>query len=183
VSAHEPMTSTPDIPGVSLVSLTMHKDERGMVSELFRAEWPDVIAARQWNGSHSRANVLRGVHLHHTHADYLVVLAGHMQVGLCDLRGGRVGAACLVDLRGEEWQALVIPPGVAHGFYFPAPTMHIYAVTHYWDPADELGCRWDDPALGIPWPKVAPMLSSRDAALPTASVLLDTYSRCPAPPV
>jgi dTDP-4-dehydrorhamnose 3,5-epimerase len=172
------------IPGVSLLPLTMHRDARGVVSEIYRAAWPEAIAAQQWNASQSEANVLRGVHLHHTHADYLVVLAGHMQVGLCDLRGGRVGASCLVDLRGEEWRALVIPPGVAHGFYLPVPTTHIYAVTHYWDAADELGCRWDDPALAIPWPAATPAISARDAALPPVSTLLEQYARaCPPPRV
>jgi dTDP-4-dehydrorhamnose 3,5-epimerase len=165
------------IPGVSLQSLAMHRDERGMLSELFRAAWPGAIAARQWNASQSNANVLRGVHLHHTHADYLVALAGHMQVGLCDLRDGRVGVSCLVDLRGDAWQALTIPPGVGHGFYFPEPSLHLYAVTHYWDQADELGCRWDDPALGIPWPEVDPALSPRDTALPSVAALLEQYAR------
>jgi dTDP-4-dehydrorhamnose 3,5-epimerase len=168
------------IPGVSVLPLTMQSDDRGTVSEIFRAAWPEAIAARQWNASHSRANVLRGVHLHHEHADYLVVLSGCMQVGLCDLRGERPGRAALVDLRGDDWQALVIPPGVAHGFYFPEPTTHIYAVTHYWDPADELGCRWDDPALGIPWPRMAPALSARDAALPSVAALIEQYQRASA---
>jgi dTDP-4-dehydrorhamnose 3,5-epimerase len=173
------MSSVAEIPGVSLQSLVTHQDERGLLSEIFRASWPSAIEARQWNGSRSNANVLRGVHLHHTHADYLVVLTGRMLVGLCDLRDGRVGAACVVDLRGESWQALTIPPGVAHGFYFPEPTMHVYAVTHYWNPSDELGCRWDDPALGIPWPKVDPALSPRDAGLPSAATLLEEFARHP----
>jgi dTDP-4-dehydrorhamnose 3,5-epimerase len=164
------------IPGVSLNDLTTHGDHRGMLCEIFRAEWPDVIDARQWNASRSQPNVLRGVHLHHTHADYLVVLQGRMRIGLCDMREGRVGAACLVDLVGDRWQALTIPPGVAHGFYFPEPTLHIYAVTHYWDQSDELGCRWDDPALGIPWPKVDPTLSPRDTALPSVATLLDQFA-------
>jgi dTDP-4-dehydrorhamnose 3,5-epimerase len=55
---------------------------------------------------------------------------------------------------------------VAHGFLFHEPSLHIYAVSHYWDTADELGCRWDDPELGIPWPDAQPLISPRDAGLP-----------------
>jgi dTDP-4-dehydrorhamnose 3,5-epimerase len=37
-----------------------------------------------------------------------------------------------------------------------------------WDPDDEFGVRWDDPALGIPWPVEASrgVLSARDSAFP-----------------
>ena len=26
-----------------------------------------------------------------------------------------------------------------------------YSVSHYWNTMDEIGCRWDDPALGLDW--------------------------------
>lgn len=71
-------------------------------------------------------------------------------------------------------RAVVIPPGVAHGFYFPVPSIHIYSVTEYWDPADELGCQWSDPELGIPWDVRNPQISPRDAALPSLEALLET---------
>jgi len=66
-----------------------------------------------------------------------------------------------------------IPTGVAHGFYFHEPSVHLYAVSHYWDPADELACHWTDPDLGIPWPAAEPILSERDAAAGTLSQLRD----------
>jgi dTDP-4-dehydrorhamnose 3,5-epimerase len=43
----------------------------------------------------------------------------------------------------------------------------VYAVDHYWNLADELGCRWDDPELGLAWPTTDPLLSPRDAAAPS----------------
>ena len=36
---------------------------------------------------------------------------------------------------------------------------------------DELGCRWDDPALEIPWPQQGAHVSPRDEALPPLAVL------------
>ena len=36
----------------------------------------------------------------------------------------------------------------------------------------EDGCRWDDPEPGIAWPCTAPILSARDAALPSYADLV-----------
>lgn len=121
----------------------------------------------QWNLLRSGGNVLRGVHVHLTHFDNLVVLEGTMHLGLCDLRpdSPEFGKGSLVELHGEDPMMVVIPPGIAHGFYFDAPCLAVYGMSHYWAPAsDELGCRWDDPRLNIPWPTscVSPTLSARD---------------------
>ena len=77
----------------------------------------------------------------------------------------------MVEMRGEDLSALLIPPGVAHGFYFHEPSLHVYAVSEYWEPADELGCHWADDGLGLRWPDPAPLISERDAALPPLSEL------------
>jgi dTDP-4-dehydrorhamnose 3,5-epimerase len=81
------------------------------------------------------------------------------------------GMGMVVELAADEAHALVIPTGVAHGFYFPERSLHVYAVSHEWDPSDELGCRWDDPELGIGWPCTDPLLSERDRALGPLSEL------------
>ena len=43
--------------------------------------------ATQWNMVRSRPNVLRGVHAHRQHIDYLTMVSGIMILGLQDLRG------------------------------------------------------------------------------------------------
>jgi dTDP-4-dehydrorhamnose 3,5-epimerase len=68
----------------------------------------------------------------------------------------------LFEWHEENPVALQIPPGVAHGFYSVDRTLHVGGSSHYWHPMDELGCRWDDPALGIDWPRLDPVLSVRD---------------------
>jgi dTDP-4-dehydrorhamnose 3,5-epimerase len=160
--------------GVGVRRLTTHPDDRGEFTELFRDEWGTGVAPVQWNVVRSNADVLRGVHCHPRHADALIVVAGMMRLGLRDLRAGSptAGLACTLDLEGDGMQLVTIPPGVAHGFYFPVPSMHVYAVDHVWDPADELGCRWDDPALGIDWRiERRVRISERDAALGTLDAL------------
>jgi dTDP-4-dehydrorhamnose 3,5-epimerase len=163
-------------PAPRIISLATHGDNRGQLTEIFRQDWPDVPSPVQWNFVHSNANVLRGVHVHVTHSDFLVALTGRIVVGLCDLRkqSGAALAGSVVELSGDNMRALLIPPGVAHGFYFAASTSFVYGMTHRWDPVhDEFGCRWDDPVLGIPWPAecTAPVLSERDTRAGTADEL------------
>ena len=161
--------------GVRLRELEPHGDERGAFTELFRNSWELEVAPVQWNVVRSGANVLRGVHAHHRHSDYLTIVAGRATIGLHDLRGGSSteGLGAAVQLDAASPAALVIPPGVAHGFYFPDSAIHVYAVSHEWDPSDELGCRWDDPGLGLAWPCRGPLLSPRDRALGPLSELRD----------
>ena len=159
--------------GTTLRPFTVHGDERGTLTEIFRQEWLPELRALQWNFVRSRAGVLRGVHVHPKHVDYLLVLDGAATIGLQDLRPGSPteGLACIVELEADRPASIVIPAGVAHGFYFDVPSLHVYAVSEYWDPADELGCRYDDPGLRIAWPAVPKLMSARDEGLPTLESL------------
>lgn len=159
------------IVGVRRVELQTHVDERGDLTEVFRESWFDSFDLVQWNYVRSAANVLRGVHCHVDHSDMLVLAEGHMVLGLHDLRPGSAsaGRSTLTELTSTSG-ALLIPPGVAHGFYFGERSVLLYAVTHMWNMDDELGCRWDDPELGLRWPCVSPRLSARDV---TAGSLRD----------
>lgn len=168
--------------GVSLLTLTPHADERGVFTELYRLSWEPGVVATQWNAVRSEANVLRGVHAHLRHTDYLTLVAGRATVGLHDLRAGSPteGLGATVEFDSREPSALVIPVGVAHGFYFHEPSIHVYAVSHEFDPADELGCRWDDPTLEIAWPCTDPLISPRDRELGSLSELRDVWHAVPA---
>ena len=128
--------------GVRLRSLQMNRDDRGVFTELFRRSWDTGMEPVQWNFVTSEGGVLRGVHVHIRHDDYLIVLRGHASVGLRDLRRSSPteGMSALIEMKGDELKALTIPHGVAHGFYFHEPTAYIYSVSEYWNLADELGC-------------------------------------------
>jgi len=158
--------------GVTLKKLTSHVDSRGSLVEIFRDEWQCGVEPVQWNCVTSAAGVLRGVHLHLVHADYLVIIQGRMELALVDCRNNSAtkGSAMIVPM--EPVTAIVIPPGVAHGFYFPEPSLHIYSVDHTWNVDDELGCQWNDPDLRLNWSFTDATISPRDASLPPFAELL-----------
>jgi dTDP-4-dehydrorhamnose 3,5-epimerase len=159
--------------GVLCRELKTHVDYRGELTELFRAEWQNGPAPVQWNFVRSQENVLRGVHVHPRHDDYLIVLENRMVLGLKDLRTDSPthGRVSIIELDGERLSAIHIPHGVAHGFYVPSGALHVYAVSSYWDPSDELRCRWDDPELGMTWPTDSPVLSEADTTAGTLSAM------------
>ena len=136
----------------------------------------------QANLSSSTQGVLRGLHLHRRQTDLWIVAQGRAHVALVDVRPllERTGPAPVVETRelGEdEW--VVIPTGVAHGFLAVEPLQLVYFVTNLYDGTDELGFAWDDPAVGVPWPRVEgtpggrPILSGRDMSNPSLRELVD----------
>ena len=164
---------------VQRIPLHPRADLRGSVTELYRETWVAAEEASmvQWNLVQSHGNVMRGVHVHLHHFDNLTVLQGEMYLGLCDLRSEspHYGQGSLQKICSSEPALWVIPPGVAHGFYFESPCVVTYGLSDYWGPAtDFLGCQWNDPQLNIPWPVqcVSPILSVRDQNAPSLTVLL-----------
>jgi dTDP-4-dehydrorhamnose 3,5-epimerase len=79
-----------------------------------------------------------------------------------------------IHLTEDNPELVVIPSGVAHGFQFHDMSVHLYSVSSYWNMADELGCKWDDPELLISWPGKDALLSPRDqSAAPLKNLMLE----------
>jgi dTDP-4-dehydrorhamnose 3,5-epimerase len=75
-------------------------------------------------------------------------------------------------LSAENFAQLWIPPGFAHGFLVLSEEAEfVYKCTDYYDPSDELRIAWNDPALAIPWPTDAPLLSEPDRCAPRLAEL------------
>lgn len=160
-------------PGVALRDLKPFNDARGTLTELFRSDWEIAKPFAQWNMVATAQNTLRGVHVHRDHDDYLIILSGVMRLGLYDLRpqSPAFGKSAIVEIKGERLQAAFVPRGVMHGFYFPVATNYVYGLSSCWTPADDTGCRWDDPELGLDWGARDPLLSERDANAPSLAEL------------
>jgi dTDP-4-dehydrorhamnose 3,5-epimerase len=160
------------IDGVLLIQPTVHRDSRGFFFEIMRASWLGKPAPFvQWNVSRSTSGVVRGLHFHRLQSDYWHVIYGRLLVALVDLRPQspthRV-ARCL-ELNAANPQALLIPPGVVHGYRIVTDATLLYLVDNEYTGQDEYGVRWNDPDLGLPplwYDASTPILSGRDSAAP-----------------
>jgi dTDP-4-dehydrorhamnose 3,5-epimerase len=165
------------IAGAHRFELLAHEDARGSLTEAYRRDWVGGREAAQANLSISYPGVLRGLHWHRRQADYWCVLSGIAHVRLVDLREGSPTRLAVVEHRidgGERRDGLVLPPGVAHGFYAETEVVLLYLVDAYFTGDDEFGLAWDDPEIGLTWPSAEPVLSERDRSNPSlAEVLRD----------
>jgi dTDP-4-dehydrorhamnose 3,5-epimerase len=167
------MKVTPtDLPGVLLVDLDVHGDDRGHLFELYQADRyvRRGITARfvQDNVSFSRRGVLRGLHLQHPagQAKLVQALAGEVFDVAVDVRLGSptfgrwIGAA----LSADNGRQIFIPEGFAHGFCVLSETaLVMYKCSDIYDGAASLSILWNDPDLAIDWPVREPLLSPKDA--------------------
>jgi dTDP-4-dehydrorhamnose 3,5-epimerase len=187
------MTTSSSLDGVRFGRLVRHADSRGAFREIWRASaFPALTAEEtgairgaeprfvQANVSSSTAGVLRGLHYHRRQLDYWTVLSGRAFVALVDVRPLLSGAGGAIvetrELSADDW--VVIPAGVAHGFLALEPLDLLYLVTNEFDGSDELGFAWDDPSVGVQWPRLTvtpdglPILSDRDRSNPSLQDLV-----------
>ena len=162
------------IAGVQIVEPSMHGHERGFFIETYRREWfPLGREMIQGNRGDRKAGAIVGLHYHLDQADYWYVPYGTCRVVLHDLRTGSPsdGVTQTIDLGARpdgthDHRGIFIPPGVAHGFASLTDMTITYLVDNYYNPNDELGVAYDDPAIGADWGIATPTLSKRDQANP-----------------
>ena len=172
----ESVTESPTITGVYVVVPKVHADERGLFVETYRRDWiPGAREMIQTNRSDKSAGSLVGLHYHLHQSDYWYVVRGSMRVVLHDLRlgGPTDGATQIIDLHADEHRGVYIPPGVAHGFAALTDLTMTYLVDGYYNPTDELGVAWNDPAIGADWGVADPVMSNRDRTNPARSAIAE----------
>ena len=169
------VTASGVIAGVSIVRPQVFRDDRGLFVETYRREWlPESRAMIQSNRGNRAQGTIVGLHYHLHQADFWYVVSGRARVVLHDLREGSPtdGAGLALDLgrsdagADEEHTGVYIPPGVAHGFAALTDMVITYLVDGYYNPDDELGVAWNDPAVTVDWGVAEPILSARDRANP-----------------
>lgn len=164
------------IEGVVLHRLQAHADARGSFTEVYADVWGLPIVPRQFALVQSTPGTLRGMHLHLRHDESLVMVSGRAFVGLHDLRpdAPSCGRSMLIELDARSPCALVFPAGIVHGWYFPEGGLHLQGVSvpyREYGGDDNLGCRWDDPELGLSWPGAPLHLSERARRFPALAHL------------
>lgn len=164
------------IAGLVVAHLKNFPDARGSFRELFRAEHfaaaglPATIA--QINLSRSSRGVVRGLHFQWDPpmAKCMRVARGRAFVAAVDVRKGSpsCGKAWWRELAAGEDIWVCAPAGFARGLQALDDDTDVeYLCSAPYSAAAEGGIRWDDPALGIPWPLAATEVSAKDRAAPT----------------
>ncbi|MBI3369904.1 MAG: dTDP-4-dehydrorhamnose 3,5-epimerase [Burkholderiales bacterium] len=169
------------LPGVVVIEPAVFGDDRGWFMESFNQQrFIDGLAGLglpaprpfvQDNESHSRRDVLRGLHYQlppHPQGKLVRVTQGAVFDVAVDIRrssplfGHWVG----VELSAANRRQLWIPEGFAHGFVaLEDDTRFLYKTTDVYARDCERAIRWDDATIGIAWPAgLRPALAPKDAA-------------------
>jgi dTDP-4-dehydrorhamnose 3,5-epimerase len=163
--------------GAFVVELEERTDDRGFFARAFCAkEFADhgindkVVQA---NVSYNHvAGTLRGIHYQVPPAaetKFLRCTRGAIHDVIVDLREGSAtrGQHFGAELTATNRKAILVPEGFAHGFVTLADESEVlYLVSEFYTPGCERGLRWDDPRLGIRWPRPAAVISEKDASWP-----------------
>lgn len=165
-----------EIEGAAVVEWTPAVDERGSFVRIFDAA---ALAGLGFDGrvaemsiaTNAAAMTLRGLHwqrIDRGESKIVRCTRGRMYDVLVDVRpasdtyGRWVGLA----LEGGDGRAVVVPPGVAHGYLtLVEETDVLYVMSVPYDPEADLGLRWDDSTVGITWPATPVVMSARDRTL------------------
>jgi len=151
------------ISGLCVITPAVHGDSRGYFMETYNQrdleEAGIFITFVQHNQSMSTKGVLRGLHFQKQfpQTKLVRVIRGAVYDVAVDLRKGSetYGRWHGELLTEENRRQFLIPRGFAHGFLVLSDTAEFcYLCDDFYHPNDEGGLAWNDPALGIEWPKL-----------------------------
>ncbi len=151
------------IEGLYVIEPTVHGDSRGYFVETYNRNdmheaGLDMVFVQD-NQSMSTKGVLRGLHFQkqYPQGKLVRVIQGTVFDVAVDLRAGSktYGQWFGVELSEENNKQFYISEGFAHGFLVLSDVAKFcYKVTDFYHPGDEGGLAWNDPEIGIQWPKL-----------------------------
>lgn len=151
------------IAGLCVIIPAVHGDSRGYFMETYNLkdmqEAGFSIDFVQHNQSMSTKGVLRGLHFQKQfpQTKLVRVIRGEVYDVAVDLRKdsptyGKYHGELLTE---ENKRQFLIPRGFAHGFLVLSDTAEFcYLCDDFYHPNDEGGMAWNDPEIGIRWPKL-----------------------------
>jgi dTDP-4-dehydrorhamnose 3,5-epimerase len=151
------------IDGVRIDLQRVYPDDRGFFTELARLGSAG-LAEKMVPGGEARIQIsatltypgtIKAIHYHFEQTDLWLPVSGMLQVFLCDLRRasptfGKINTVFAGTLR--PW-AVLIPPGVAHGYKVIGvlPAMLVYLTNRFYNPSDEGRLAYDHPGIAYDW--------------------------------
>lgn len=166
------------IPEVIEVTPPKYGDHRGFFSEVFKisafeAEGLSIDWVQDNQSFSAEPGTVRGLHFQAAPfaQDKLVrVLRGAIYDVAVDIRKGSptYGKWVGCELSAEKWNQLLVPIGFAHAFMTLTPDVEVlYKVSAPYSKESEGAILWNDPDLGIDWPRAGEaVLSGKDAEAP-----------------
>jgi len=161
---------------VQVLTAKTFPDERGFLLQAWVRK--DLQAAgipcefKQAIQTVSKRGVVRGLHFQWNPAmgKYVRCMRGAIIDVVVDVRPGSptFGDHVAVELSDRNHRVIWVPTGFAHGtFALEDDTVVHYECTAEHAVGNEGGIRWNDPALGIAWPDIPPIVSEKDQVTPT----------------
>ncbi len=151
------------IEGLCVITPTVHGDSRGYFYESYnlndmKAQGIDISFCQD-NQSMSTKGVLRGLHFqkHFPQTKLVRVIKGSVFDVAVDIRSqsATYGKWYGIELTEENKKQFLIPRGFAHGFLVLSDVAEFcYKCDDFYHPEDESGMAWNDPEIGIVWPKL-----------------------------
>lgn len=151
------------IPGLCVISPTIHVDNRGYFFESYNKKDLEEagidIQFVQDNQSMSTKGVLRGLHFQKSYPQTKLVrvVKGAVFDVAVDIRpaSNTYGKWHGIELTEDNKKQFLIPKGFAHGFLVLSNVAEFcYKCDDFYHPNDEGGIAWNDPEIGIDWPNV-----------------------------
>ncbi len=176
------------ISGLKKITPARFGDSRGYFSEVFKREWfrenvADVEFVQDNESLSAQAGTVRGLHFQtepFAQGKLVRCIRGRLLDAAVDIRKGSptFGQWTSIELSSDNGEQLWIPAGFAHGFItLVHDTVISYKVTAAYSSTHDRGVKWDDPAIGINWPKMENyVLSEKDAKQPLLSELPEYFT-------
>lgn len=170
------------IEGLVEIFPRFFKDERGLFLESYNLKTFETYGLPthfvQDNQSFSHKGVLRGLHFQaapFAQGKLVRVVQGKVLDVAVDLRpeSPTFGRHEVFELDSTRHNMAYIPEGFAHGFVALEDSIFSYKCTNLYDKASERGILWNDQQLGIDWRITDPLVSEKDAILPTFKAYFD----------
>lgn len=162
------------IPGMFVIDLVLHGDNRGWFKENYQREKMETLGLPSFEivqnnfSFNAEAGVTRGLHAE-PWEKFISLANGRIFAAWVDLRSGQsFGQVFTTEITPEK--AIFVPRGVANGYQtLEANVTYTYLVNAHWSPdGNYAAVDMFDPALGIDWPisKERAIISEKDSRNP-----------------
>jgi dTDP-4-dehydrorhamnose 3,5-epimerase len=172
------MIFTPtELPNAYIIDPERREDARGFFARAWCAQEfqahglnPHLVQCSM--SYNTRRGTLRGMHYQaspYEEAKLIRCTRGAIYDVIVDLREASRSFTHYVgvELTAENRTMLYVPEGCAHGFMTLVDDTEVYyQMSQVFSPTHARGVRWDDPAFGIAWPELEPIMLDRDRTYP-----------------